>query len=86
MNRPAAILSRPREQRFRSRVRGWRRSAQGLGDITMRGSVVAAGLALGIALGFGPAGVAPAAAREVVHFAGDARPGTVVVRTGERRL
>ena len=29
---------------------------------------------------------APAAAREVVHFRGEAAPGTVVVRTGERRL
>ena len=31
-------------------------------------------------------GAAPAAAREVVHFRGDVSPGTVVVRTGERRL
>jgi lipoprotein-anchoring transpeptidase ErfK/SrfK len=31
-------------------------------------------------------GAAPAQAREVVHFRGDASAGTVVVRTGERRL
>ncbi|MCC7347558.1 MAG: L,D-transpeptidase [Variibacter sp.] len=46
-------------------------------------------LAVGVALGFGGAGVigaTPAAAREVVHFAGDARPGQIIVRTSERRL
>jgi lipoprotein-anchoring transpeptidase ErfK/SrfK len=31
-------------------------------------------------------GAAPVEAREMVHFRGDVSPGTVVVRTGERRL
>jgi lipoprotein-anchoring transpeptidase ErfK/SrfK len=50
----------------------------------MRNLVLAAGVVLGIGLGF--ADGRDAAAREVVHFAGDARPGMIVVRTSERRL
>lgn len=54
----------------------------------MRAALDGLGLGLGIVLVV--AGVsavpAPAAAREVVAYRGDYSPGTVVVRTGERRL
>lgn len=49
----------------------------------MRGILLAAGALLGVCVS---GVVGPAAAREVVHFSGDARAGTVVVRTHERRL
>ena len=44
------------------------------------------GLAAAAAIVAAAFGVAPAQAREVVHFRGDAAAGTVVVRTAERRL
>ena len=44
------------------------------------------GLAAAAAVAAATFGAAPVAAREVVHFRGDAPAGTVVVRTSERRL
>jgi len=39
-----------------------------------------------LAVSAGIVAPAPATAREVVHFRGEASPGSIVVRTGERRL
>jgi lipoprotein-anchoring transpeptidase ErfK/SrfK len=57
------------------------------GILGMRASAFsAAAAALVLSIATLPLATAPAAARDVVHFRGDASPGTVVVRTGERRL
>ena len=49
-------------------------------------SLAASFAAVGLVLLSIPAIVPSASAREVVEFRGEASPGTIVVRTGERRL